>query len=65
MAGIDARRPFATFATVLESYATRSMTHDFDSVNSMLGILTAQRPLPGGFTHGLPLLSSPRRTSTP
>lgn len=57
MASTDVWRPFEAFASLLEGYTERSMGHDLDSVNSMLGILTAQRPLPGGFTHGLPLLS--------
>ncbi|RDL39297.1 uncharacterized protein BP5553_03637 [Venustampulla echinocandica] len=50
------------FARVLASYSQRRLTNEQDSLNAMLGILSAIRTklIPSGFIYGLPLQSNPQ-----
>ncbi|SPO00814.1 related to tol protein [Cephalotrichum gorgonifer] len=52
---------FESFAALLENYTKRQMTNDSDSLNAILGILSAftRGLFPSGFIHGLPLWSHP------
>lgn len=49
------------FDGMLQNYTSRNMTHDSDSLNALLGLLSNFRRqlFPDGFTHGLPLRSHP------
>jgi hypothetical protein len=49
------------FDGILQSYTSRRMTNEGDSLNAFLGMLTGfrRRMFPEGFMHGLPLQSHP------